>query len=136
MATGQTHLILNNTLLEPRPAHRNLPRLLAPTPNPLAVRGLLLPELLRLRGALLQHLVEAALRGRGHGVGLGHGGDFLARDGVAGGDFGFGVGAVGGSEGRGGQAQGAAEAERSREHCGGGGVGGRPGRRCWGRRSR
>lgn len=79
---------------------------------------MLLPEHLRLRGALLQHLVEAALRGRGHGVGLGHGGDFLARDGVVGGDFGFGVGAVGGAEGRGGQAQGAAEAERSREHCG------------------
>jgi hypothetical protein len=57
---GEAYLILHNTLLKPRPTHRNLPRLLAPAPNALIIRRLLRPHALRVRDILLQHLVKRA----------------------------------------------------------------------------
>lgn len=112
-----TYLVLNDALLEPRSAHSNLPGLLAPAPDTLTVRSLLLPQLLGLLDALLQNLVERAFRGSSGGIGLGNGLHFFARDGVVGGHFGLLLRRVGGPERRLGKAQGAARAEGSGEHC-------------------
>lgn len=67
---GPTYLVLHDALLKSRPAHGNLPWVLAPAPDALAVRRLQRPQLLSLCRALLQHLVERALRGRGQRIGL------------------------------------------------------------------
>lgn len=64
------YLILHNSLLEPRPAHGNLPWLLAPAPNALVVRRLLCPHALAVGNILLQHLIERALGRCGRDIGL------------------------------------------------------------------
>jgi hypothetical protein len=84
---NETYLILHNALLEPRPTHGNLPRVLTPRPDALVVRRLCNPHLLPLLGSLLQHLVERTLGRRGDGIGLGNVRLRIALDRVVGGDL-------------------------------------------------
>jgi hypothetical protein len=115
-----TYLVLHNTLLKPRPTHRNLPRLLTPAPNALVIRRLLRPHALSIRDIFLQHLVERALGRRGQRIGLGDVGLNGALDGVVGGHL---VRGRGGGHVAEGSPEGAGCAECADEHGGLGGEG-------------
>lgn len=96
-----SYLIVHDHLLESRANHSLLSRLLAATPNGLAVGRLHDATLLALSNRLLQGLVHVALTAQGHGIGAADGAGCVAvlgvvcRDGVVGEDGG------GGAEGAG-----------------------------------
>jgi hypothetical protein len=110
LTTGilHTYLVLHDALLEAGTAHGHLPRRLAAAPDALAVGRLLGAQLLALLDALLQDLVERALRGRGRGIGGRDIGGSAAGGRVVGGHFGLCGRGVGGAEAGRGQSQSAA----------------------------
>ena len=55
---NKTYLLINNSLLEPRPNHSRAPLLLTPTPNTRSIRRLQLPLLLARLDALLESSIE------------------------------------------------------------------------------
>ena len=83
----RTYLVLHNALLEPRPAHGDLPGILTPRPDALVVWRLCNPHLLGLLRRLLQDFVKRALGRGGQRIGLGDIRLCIALDGVVGGDL-------------------------------------------------
>ena len=67
---------MHNRLLKPGPAHRSIPRRLAPAPHLFPIRRLHLPLVLRVLGVFLERLVaQSAVDGDGIGGGdVGRGG--------------------------------------------------------------